>query len=59
MRRPLTLAAVAVVAGLASPALANPLPPNPVHVYQAPDGSVCVTFSTQVPHCTPSTAVTK
>ena len=47
----LALAALAVVGG-ATAASAAP-PPVPVYVQHNDDGSVCVTISQQVPHCTP------
>ncbi len=55
MRRLVLVASAVLAAGFAVPALANPLPPNPVHVDRQPDGSVCVSVSLQVPHCTPPT----
>jgi len=47
----LALAALAVVGG-ATAASAAP-PPVPVYVTHNDDGSVCVTISEQLPHCTP------
>ena len=48
----LALAAVAVVGGATA---ASAAPPPIVGVSHNDDGSVCVTISYQLPHCTPAT----
>ena len=52
MRRILIALAACTVVGGATAASAAP-PPLPVYVQHNDDGSVCVTISEQVPHCTP------
>jgi hypothetical protein len=48
----LAFAALAVIGGATA---ATAAPPPIVGVTHNPDGSICVTVSYQVPHCTPAT----
>ena len=55
MRRALLAVAALAVVGTASAATAAP--PPIVGVSHNDDGSVCVTISYQLPHCTPPTDI--